>query len=606
MPTDILVRLPEYVSSRILARGMDYYRNNLIETPERVSEYKWTARAFGQQVYDTTLTFNPDDNDEWHCNCPYEGPVCKHVVGACFAVLRVAEDTYPGISHLSDLYNLPSLESALTINQLFEVLEKEELLAFLRNQLRENYQLASIFEIEFLHRLPEKQKSEQYRYLVSKEVRNALNKQAFIHYREDPDFYYMDDYSGTYTIQMKWLLELSKKHRAENRPEESLLICKAILEEVPASLKILEADGTDFNELPDAGELMDSAAEELSSIAESVNEQLKKSLFAQLRKMFSNEDLHIGNVPYHLLRAMSLSATDANSKEQHLDLLNNLVDGFRNNSQSFIDEHQLQEIKILYLQQIRKAKEAVEVMVSLKDEPSFCLMLVHHYIKEGHHKEAKELCLQGLEKFSFEAEKVISLHTNDSDPLTWYKLLYEIAESENNLSDMRTWLTKLIFADYEHMKWFREYKETWSETEWTVAREEIIDKQKKVHTYPYFDGFLADIYIEEKLLDRLEEMLSVAAGFPLAFHSICSYASKMAVERPQGSCNVMQRAIEAYAAENVGRNYYKEIAYQLQVISTWKGCRERARSIGSSLIKKYPARRAMKQELEQVFTNYTK
>lgn len=313
MPDDMLSRLPEYVNPRIFDRGLDYYRNDLIEPPERVSEHKWVTRALGRRVYSVSLAFNPDGDDEWHCDCPYDGPVCKHVVAACFAVLRVAGEKYPGVT-----------------------------------------------------------------------------------------------------------------------------------------------------------------------------------------------------------------------------------------------------------------------------------------------------CAEGLKKADASDDRSISLEADWSRSITWHKLLYEIARYENSTADMRTWLEKLIFDDYHHMKWFGEYKKTWPEAEWPQARDEIIARQKKRKCDFYIDRFLADIYVEEKLFDRLEEMLTARARNPDDFNSICIYAPKMADKRPDGAGNVMQQAIEAYAAENVGRKYYRGIARQLRGMIKWRGGRERARRIVRILIEEYPTRWAMKEELEQVFSDHVR
>lgn len=603
MPEDMLIRLPEYVSPRIIDRGLDYFRNGFIEPPERVSEHKWVTRAMGRRVYEVSLTFNPGGEDEWHCDCPFDGPVCKHVVASCFAVLQVAGDTYPGVARSGDLYKLPAYEARLAIEQLFEILDKEELIDFLRKKLEQDHQLASVFESDFLYRLPEQQKSERYRCIISREVRSALNNRQFAEYPEYRDFEDMEGMPAELIDPMEWLLDLSKKHRKENRPKESLLICKAILEEVPVSLKILIEDGNDYHEPPDAGGLMESAAQELCKIAESGNEELKNKLFDSLWNMLSNENLHTGDVPDHLLRAMGLSTTDAIRVERYLQLLDRLTDEFRNGKQSFIGEHKVQEIKIGYLQQIGRGKEAAEVMLSLKDDPKFCLMLVRYYIKKKHFAEAKQLSAEGLKKADAGDRMTISLEDDGSRPTTWYKLLYEIAEEENSPADMRTWLEKLIFEGYERMKWFREYKKTWPEAEWPREREKIIAKRKKRKDVSGVDHFLAEIYVEEKLFDRLEEMLKNGASDPYDFNSICLFAPEIADKRPEGAGNVMQQAIEAYAAENVGRKYYRDIANELRAMIKWRGGLRRVRNIVRRLIEEYPTRRAMKEELEQVFSD---
>lgn len=118
-----------------------------------------------------------------------------------------------------------------------------------------------------------------------------------------------------------------------------------------------------------------------------------------------------------------------------------------------------------------------------------------------------------------------------------------------------------------------------------------------------FDRLLAEIYVEEKLFDRLEEMLKNEAGNPYGFDSVCLYAPQMAEMRPEGAGEVMQQAIETYAAENVGRKYYRDIANQLRDMIEWRGGLRRVRNIVRKLIEEYPARRAMKEELEQVFSD---
>ena len=603
MPEDMLIRLPEYVNPRVFDRGLDYFRNNFIEPPERVSEHKWVTRALGRRVYTVSLTFNPDGDDEWHCDCPYDGPVCKHVVAACFAVLRAAGDKYPGVTRSGDLYKLPAFESRKTLDQLFEVLNKEELIGFLRKKLEQDHQLASVFESEFLYRLPEHQKSERYRRIVSKEVRTAYRNRQFAEY---PEYEYFEDTGGIpgeLMDHMGWLIDLSEKHREENRPEEALLICKAILEEVPVSLGELVEDGNDYYELPVADELMEPAAGELYKIAESGDKDLQGNLFDSIWNMFPDEKLHVGDVPGHMLRAMGRSAADSNRGERLLHLMDRLINEFRNGDKAIIGEHQVLEIKIEYLQHLGREKEAVEVMLAMKDDPEFCLMLVRHYIDKKQFAEAKKLCLEGLKKADAGDNKTISLEYDGSRSTTWYKLLYEIAEGENSPSDMRVWLEKLIFDDYRHMEWFRAYKKTWPEAEWPREREKIIARQKKRKDDFFIDHFLADIYVEEKLFDRLEEMLKDRACNPSDFNSICIYAPQMADQRPEGAGNVMQEAIEAYAAENVGRKYYRDIANKLRKMSKWRGGRERARKIVRKLIEEYPTRRAMKEELEQVFSD---
>ena len=81
--------IKELVSSHIYHRGIDYYKNNLVELV-KFNENYIEAFVLGTTEYFVTIEFNINGEINAECDCSYEYQ-CKHIV----AVLLTARDHYP-------------------------------------------------------------------------------------------------------------------------------------------------------------------------------------------------------------------------------------------------------------------------------------------------------------------------------------------------------------------------------------------------------------------------------------------------------------------------------------------------------------------------------
>ncbi len=83
------------ISSVIVQRGLDYYNSGLVTDLEETSDNVWSAEVSGSDDYSVEVSLS-DENEivNFFCDCPYDGPFCKHAAAVCFAI-REEKANYP-------------------------------------------------------------------------------------------------------------------------------------------------------------------------------------------------------------------------------------------------------------------------------------------------------------------------------------------------------------------------------------------------------------------------------------------------------------------------------------------------------------------------------
>lgn len=75
------------VESKIVSRGLDYYKSGDVKRLEKVSENEFSAIVFGTEKYSVYIKTNGEMIVEHECDCPYDyGDVCKHKVAVFYAI----------------------------------------------------------------------------------------------------------------------------------------------------------------------------------------------------------------------------------------------------------------------------------------------------------------------------------------------------------------------------------------------------------------------------------------------------------------------------------------------------------------------------------------
>lgn len=121
-----------YIESKILDRGFEYYEYDAVTDIEQVEKNEFVAQVLGSEEYNVFIKLNNEQKVIEHtCDCPYDwGDVCKHKV-AVFYYLRDTEtynDPIKNSSIQKIQHNLQSLPKEEIIQMLIEISKRSKVL----------------------------------------------------------------------------------------------------------------------------------------------------------------------------------------------------------------------------------------------------------------------------------------------------------------------------------------------------------------------------------------------------------------------------------------------------------------------------------------------
>lgn len=74
----------DQIDERILERGLAYFEAGAVDEPEELEPGLYEAVVEGSDDYTVRVRVEGSTITEFDCDCPYDGPVCKHVVALLF------------------------------------------------------------------------------------------------------------------------------------------------------------------------------------------------------------------------------------------------------------------------------------------------------------------------------------------------------------------------------------------------------------------------------------------------------------------------------------------------------------------------------------------
>jgi uncharacterized Zn finger protein len=74
----------QHIDETILERGLKYFESGAVGEVEQISPGEFEAEVEGSETYVVRITVRQGNVEEHECDCPYDGPVCKHVVAVLF------------------------------------------------------------------------------------------------------------------------------------------------------------------------------------------------------------------------------------------------------------------------------------------------------------------------------------------------------------------------------------------------------------------------------------------------------------------------------------------------------------------------------------------
>jgi len=560
------------IDETILKRGLQYFKNGYVSYMEEVGGGEYEATVEGTETYTVNLTVKRNILTEYACDCPYDmGPMCKHVVAALFHLQKDVLNpvTTPVTKAKTTKKNSQPPQTVYEkIECVLGALSHEELADYVRCMCKKDKEFRSLFLSKYMYLISPVSKE-----FYSKQVRKLVNIYS--------ERYGFVDYEDAISLG-KALLEILEGAKTGFEKKEyrtAMLISFSVVEEIA---EVLEMSDDSYGYI---GDCMGSAINLIAALTEAkIDESLRKDLFDAL--LFSYEGNKLNGWDWHfsiMHFAINLVKTTQEKKRIENILEKIKPSGYRHD----LEYQKAQELTLALIRKTGTEEDAVHYMSENLSNPDFRGNLIKRAINEENYETAKKLADDGLvedeEEFSGLADK-------------WrnYQLdVYQKTCDTKKILSLARYL--IIHSDVRPLKHYYSILNSSVPADlWHDYLEGIISDLSKKRKWVYYDRAF-ELYVLEEAWDKLMNLLQENADFR-RISDAEKYLGELYCEQ---LASLYQECILVFLKNNVGRPYYKEACRYIRRMMKL-GSGDMAKQLIQKLKTLYPARRALREELDMI------
>ncbi|TAJ12361.1 hypothetical protein DMA11_12950 [Marinilabiliaceae bacterium JC017] len=559
-----LSNFKQFVSPVIQARGENYYQNQQVKTITPLKNGRWVAIVEGNYD-DYVVEIELDNNNEilqHHCNCPFDGPICKHVVAVLLSL--EVEITAP-VESSSKKQDPP------TWRQIIETTNEQELRDFLVEYAARNQDFQNQLQIHFSTQ--ENQDNTAYYENLVADIFNNYEYQGYIDYHNS--HHAMND--------IYQLLAKADEYLKKSLFQEAFSISAAVAPQCIKALQEMDDSSGDCS-----GAINDAFSNVDTILTHSNNTTLCNQVFDWLYEQMQNSDYDDYGCEDTMESVFFKHATTGKYLEIAFELIE-LQLAANADFNNWGQKHR--HIKYLkYKQQLlRKSGNSEQAQKLIDDNlrfKEFREMRVKQLQAVKHYDQAIKLIHEG-----------ISIEQKENSPgyvIPWKERLLDIYQTTQNNSDLMKTSKELFINHPNSIKYFKLYKSTITKEAWPQALEELLSYLKSKGNNQYRKSFsynLAQVYIEEKMWSSLLEIVSNDGSIS----EISQYTKHLKKDFSLQLIQLYKKGIQELA-QDPGRNIYKQLVSYLKEMAALQDGKPEAQKLKNHLLETYKKRRAMKEE----------
>ena len=178
--------LERIIDKRIVERGMKYYEDGAVDDLEELETGQYEAMVQGSDDYTVNVRVKDAKVVEHDCDCPYDGPVCKHVVAV---LLHLRNDVFPladEVGHAPTKKGKGPVRKPTVAEQVDAALAtvlRTELMAFVRERCLENAAFRKQFLVACAPQSMAMDRTDHLKELRG-ELRGIAGRDRFIDYHD--------------------------------------------------------------------------------------------------------------------------------------------------------------------------------------------------------------------------------------------------------------------------------------------------------------------------------------------------------------------------------------------------------------------------------------
>jgi len=536
---------------------------NVIDLQE-IAPDSWKAKYRGNYgIYTIKIKKDGNKTIDFSCTCPSDYYPCKHI--------RIIEDAIrERIAKKMEQGN----KQEKTIEQLLKDVSQNKLYDFVVKQAQYNPQLKNEILLEFAQEMDKNNANSTINY--NQILSEALAEVYFDH--EDIGYY---DYGYDDCIEIDVLnqwLNKARNYVDMGNPNEALAICKACIEEYAEWYEeqedyIAEWVSYEYQEGPF------DILNKIINMQEIDKNALQEYCKAEMLKP-KYKHAHI----YDSFNNLFLKLSSMLGSDDYIALQDKLLKELGNNDS--YEAEQLMKQKIGFYRNSNQPDKAWEVIKSNLQIESFRKEWVKKLIEENNLKEAKQL----IREFFIKNEK------EDRYFGAWYEISLQIAQKENNISEIRAISYQFIKSQFKE-KYYAIYKSTFVKEVWAEEVEKLMKHYEKKYQPNWFNDSIADVLKTEKQKERLMNYIEKY----LSVDCLENYYSCFSSSFPEKTLALFKKAIDKYAQNNTGRDHYERIVKLFKKMLPIEGGKELVSEMITQYRMLYKNRKAMMEIINKNF-----
>lgn len=554
----------QYISETILAKGLSYFKKGHVQEPDVLSPGEYEFIVQGTENYTVRISLINNTITEYVCNCPYDrGPVCKHVAAAIF---YLQQDELQISKKSNKTKSKPRKKRKTIADQVNDLLDRaphEELKQFIREKTQQDRTFRNMFLATFAHLTTSESKA-----MYAKQVKSILQAASDRHG-------FIDWSAARYVgLAVEQLLDTARKQMEAKNYQSAFFISTAVMEQMAKALQFADDSNGDIGGCIEGGfEIFNQLAQIRNN--EPLRKQIIDYCFAAFDKgIYKGWDWHIG-----ILR---IAAHLVQTEEE----ANRIFEQIENALRSEYEKEEGQSIKYEVLLRVKSKAEANQYLKQHIVNPNLRREAIQQAINQKNYEKANKLAQDGIE------------HDMKDKPglaKEWDDWLLKIAQKQGNTEKIIEYARYLFIDNFRNEQdYYQILKGSVEPENWKGFIEKVVEdistKKRWLDTY-----LISQIYIREQWWDRLMEMIKKAPGL----RTIERYEKYLSKDYSNAIVDMYADGIMKYLDENVGRKHYQSACRYLRRMIKLGG-RDKANSTISMLREKYPQRRALLEELDQV------
>ncbi|WP_299881635.1 SWIM zinc finger domain-containing protein [uncultured Cocleimonas sp.] len=449
------------INPTIMKRGEDYFNKGLVEDLNEFHAGLWEASIEGTEIYEVEVMlggWNHNSIRQWYCSCPYNGPICKHVVATLLSIRNNDVKTTSNVIALKA--KQPTREEQL-----------EAIIAEISPDKAKKIKATLNSQSDIGKKLTATNYRTRFHAIIKK-----YSSRGMIDYQSAKGF-------SRETWELTQALN-SSKIAAKVRVDSCFKILESMMNKVVNAIDDSNGDLADL--VIDIADVLDGAFPELTT-----TQQLR--CYQQV--LFWEFESELG--AYGLEQYLDhLSVKWASNKVGLQEIYFQAIDKALTDTSSTWELESLNKKKLEQLSDWGRTTEAEEFALEKIEIPEIRRIFVDKAIKEQDYTTARSLIKQGI--------KLSRDRQHPGTEADWREVLIDIATQTNDVDSLRSEILKLQKGSAFKIELYRRLKASYTATEWKTVQAEYATKMLGKYRQIYGQS---EIYAEEKQLRELFDLI---------------------------------------------------------------------------------------------------